>query len=139
MRLPLMRSAPSWHLRPNRFLVGESLLSSLPDGPVRKTYDGILGDWGGLREKLDDAGVGLTVAYGNEFAANVAGGARKDATAVGQLVLGTDLDMDKIAGIHGGSFHGKITYRHGPNLGTRLVSKPFSWCRKSGDAARPGA
>lgn len=97
----------------------EPAVTSLPGGPVRKTYDGILGDWGGLREKLDDAGVGLTVAYGNEFAANVAGGARKDATAVGQLVLGTDLDMDKIAGIHGGSFHGKITYRHGPNLGDK--------------------
>jgi porin len=87
--------------------------------PAPKAPDTLLGDIGGVRSSLEDAGVKLIVGYKGEFAANVSGGERKDATEVGQVAFTGTFDMGKIAGIEGGTFQTTITYRHGPNLTTR--------------------
>jgi porin len=87
--------------------------------PSSKAPDFLLGDLGGVRSNLGDAGVRIGVNYGGEFATNLSGGTRKDATLIGQLVMRTTLDMERIAGIKGGTFQGTVTYRHGPNLTER--------------------
>lgn len=81
------------------------------------TPETLTGEWGGLRTELRDAGVDLTAAYVSEFAANVSGGDRHDATETGQFTFGAELDMSKVAGLKGGTLHTSITYRRGKDLG----------------------
>lgn len=76
----------------------------------------LLGDLGGVRTKLHDNGVDFTLAYTNEFATNVRGGARKEATIADQILLGADLDLEKIANIKGMSFHSIVVNRGGDSL-----------------------
>lgn len=77
---------------------------------------GITGDWGGARTSLHDAGVDLLLAYGTEGATNARGGARHDATMIGQAIVGVDADMEKLAGIKGGTAKVALFYRHGPSV-----------------------
>lgn len=81
--------------------------------------EALLGNWGGIKSGLKDAGITVVLGYKGEFTANVSGGARKDATEVGQFALTGTFDMEKIAGVKGGTFQTTITYRHGPNLTSR--------------------
>jgi porin len=87
--------------------------------PAPKAPDTLLGDWGGVRSTLDNAGITLSIGYKGEFATNVSGGARKLATENGQFAFTGALDMDKIAGIKGGTLQGTITYRNGDDLSSR--------------------
>ncbi len=82
-----------------------------------KTPDALFGDWGGLRTRLDDDGIKLSVGYKGEAAGNVSGGQRKTATETGQFAFTGAFDMGKIAGIDGGTFQTTITYRQGKDLG----------------------
>lgn len=74
------------------------------------------GEWGGLRTRLRDDGIDLTAGYINEFAANISGGTRHDATDVGQLTFGATIDTEKLFGLRGGKLQTTITYRHGKDL-----------------------
>ena len=84
-----------------------------------KTPDALLGDWGGIRTRLDDAGVKVSLGYKGEAAGNVSGGARKDATESGQFALTAALDSRKIVGFDGGTLQTTITFRQGHDLGQR--------------------
>jgi porin len=79
----------------------------------------LTGEWGGARTRLRDDGIDLTAAYVSEFAANMAGGARKDATETGQFALGATIDTDKLLGLKGGTLQTSITFRRGHNLTDR--------------------
>jgi porin len=65
-----------------------------------------------------DLGNGLSVLmnYTGQAAANPVGGIRQGAAYAGQLFFGLDGDLNRIAGIQGGSFHVAVTNRHGRNL-----------------------
>ncbi|KPH62065.1 carbohydrate porin [Novosphingobium sp. ST904] len=67
-------------------------------------------------QPLADDGVTLALSYTGEAATNVTGGLRRDAAYAGQIYIGADLDMDRIAGIGGGTIHAAITNRHGESL-----------------------
>ncbi|WP_454797687.1 carbohydrate porin [Novosphingobium lindaniclasticum] len=67
-------------------------------------------------QPLADDGVTLALSYTGEAATNVTGGLRRDAAYAGQIYVGADLDMDRIAGIGGGTIHAAITNRHGESL-----------------------
>ncbi|WBO24093.1 carbohydrate porin [Sphingomonas abietis] len=82
-----------------------------------KTPSTLTGEWGGLRTKLRNDGVDLTAGYTSEFAANVQGGERHDATETGQFTFGATVDTDKLLGLKGGTFQATITYRRGDDLG----------------------
>jgi porin len=64
------------------------------------------------------AGEGITFAlnYTGEAAGNVSGGLRQDAAYTGQVYLGADFDLDRIAGVKGGAIHFAVTNRHGKSL-----------------------
>jgi porin len=87
--------------------------------PAQQAPDTLLGDWAGVRSGLKDAGITLSLGYKGEFAANVSGGERKLATENGQFALTGAFDMDRIAGIKGGTLQATVTYRHGDDLSTR--------------------
>jgi len=65
---------------------------------------------------LYNHGISLTLNYTGEAAANPSGGIRQGSDYAGQIYLGTDFDMAKIAGLTGTTIHVAITQRHGRNL-----------------------
>jgi porin len=78
---------------------------------------GLTGDWGGLRTTLHDDGVDVAAGYTGEFGWNFAGGKRHDITESGQFTLGVTVDMERVAGIKGGTFQATATFRQGDDLG----------------------
>jgi porin len=69
-----------------------------------------------LGQTLFDHGITVTLNYTGEAAANPSGGIRQGADYAGQVYLGGDFDMSKIAGLSGMTIHLAITQRHGRNL-----------------------
>jgi len=65
---------------------------------------------------LYDHGISLTLNYTGEAAGNPSGGIRQGSDYAGQIYLGGDFDMSKIAGLDGTTIHVAITQRHGRNL-----------------------
>lgn len=67
-------------------------------------------------QPLADKGIALSLNYTGEAATNVQGGLRRDAAFAGQVYAGADVDLDRLAGLAGGSVHVAVTNRHGSNL-----------------------
>lgn len=67
-------------------------------------------------QPLADDGIQLSLSYTGEAAANATGGLRRDAAYAGQVYVGADFDMNRIAGIDGGAMHLAVTNRHGESL-----------------------
>ncbi|CAO4140388.1 Carbohydrate-selective porin OprB [Methylorubrum thiocyanatum] len=61
-------------------------------------------------------GLSLLLNYTGQAAANPIGGIRQGSAYAGQLFFGIDGDLQRLAGIEGGSFHVAVTNRHGRNL-----------------------
>lgn len=74
------------------------------------------GDVFGLRPLLAERGIGFTVHYIGETLGNVAGGVRRDLVYEGRFELSTDVDLDKLAGLAGGSFHAGAYLTNGHGL-----------------------
>ncbi|MET3471408.1 porin [Novosphingobium sp. 1529] len=67
-------------------------------------------------QPLADKGVTLQWSYTGEAAGNVTGGLARKSAYTGQVYVGADLDMDRIAGISGATIHVAVTNRHGKSL-----------------------
>ncbi|GAM06247.1 carbohydrate porin [Novosphingobium sp. MBES04] len=67
-------------------------------------------------QPLADEGITLSLSYTGEAASNLTGGLRRDAAYAGQVYVGADFDVERIAGIAGGTLHAAITNRHGESL-----------------------
>lgn len=67
-------------------------------------------------DRLADKGIALSLSYTGEAAANLTGGLERKAAYAGQVYVGTDLDLGKLAGVPGGTVHFAVTNRHGPSL-----------------------
>ncbi|WP_299308118.1 carbohydrate porin [uncultured Croceicoccus sp.] len=63
-----------------------------------------------------EEGITLALSYTGEGATNLTGGIRTDAAYTGQIYVGADLDMERIAGLSGGTVHAAVTNRHGKSL-----------------------
>ncbi|NRD59780.1 porin [Corallococcus sp. AB018] len=81
-----------------------------------KMPPGLTGGWGGARGLLFELGVALQVRYVTELAFNARGGKGHALRQAGQLNVGLGLDMEKLAGLKGGTFQFTFTYRNGNNL-----------------------
>jgi len=75
-----------------------------------------------------DLGNGLSflVNYTGQGAANPVGGIRQGSAYAGQLFLGIDGDLQRLAGIAGGSFHVAVTNRHGRSLANDVIGNNTS-------------
>jgi porin len=85
----------------------------------------LLGDWGGLRTRLENDGIFLSFDALTEFAGNVSGGTKQGATFASQEAFGADIDWQRLAGVPGLSTHLIIVNRSGANdstlFGDRLL------------------
>ncbi len=65
------------------------------------------------REALADAGYQFSLTYIGEGLANISGGMRAGAIYTGRLDLGTTIDLEKVAGWTGATFHANLFQIHG--------------------------
>ncbi|MFT4055442.1 MAG: carbohydrate porin [Novosphingobium sp.] len=77
-------------------------------------------------QPLADEGIILSLSYTGEAAGNVTGGLRRDAAYAGQIYVGADFDMHRIAGIDGGTLHLAVTNRHGESLSALAIGNNTS-------------
>ncbi|MDX5931063.1 carbohydrate porin [Acidiphilium acidophilum] len=79
-----------------------------------------------LGQTLYNDGIYLNSRYLGEFAGSVSGGQRQGTDYAGELNFGATFDMEKLAGIKGGSFHVLFTQRHGNNLAAQTINNSVS-------------
>ena len=85
-------------------------------GEDSRSDNRMTGDWGGRRTTLVDRGVDLSVGYTSEWLDNTRGGTRTTSAYADQIMIGVDLDFERLWGWRGGSLHAVITNRNGLQL-----------------------
>lgn len=83
-------------------------------------WNGMTGDWGGLRTDLSNEGIIIRGHYVNEAAANPVGGRKQGAQDTGEIMVGADVDSH-LVGWDGGTFHLTVTERAGSSLSKNYV------------------
>jgi porin len=73
------------------------------------------------REALADAGIQFSATYIGEGLANVSGGIRAGRIYTGRLDLGTTIDLEKVAGWTGATFHANMFQIHGDGLSRSYI------------------
>lgn len=81
----------------------------------------LLGDWGGMRGKLREAGIDLVLEEQSEVWANLTGGRKQGATYDGLTTASVKLDLDRLAGWTGASFYVSGFQVHGRGPSANLV------------------
>src|SRR5579871_2284634 len=83
--------------------------------------DTLTGDWGGLRTALANQGIDISLSYTAEVFGNVTGGMKRGASYDGLLEPQIDVDLEKLAGWDGATFHASMLQGHGPSMSTGWV------------------
>ncbi len=83
-------------------------------------WNGMTGDWGGLRTDLSNDGIIIRGHYVNEAAANPVGGRKQGAQDTGEIMVGADVDSH-LLGWDGGTFHLTVTERAGSSLSKNYI------------------
>ena len=91
-------------------------LAPTPDYWSFWTEPHLLGDWGGLRSRLNDLGVSFNIGGVDEAVANLSGGTQRTAQQAGQVGWQTKFDLQKLIGLQGGTFEVTLVQRWGRNL-----------------------
>src|ERR1700751_3103109 len=86
----------------------------------------LLGDWGGVRSKLEERGITPRWVLITDVAGNPSGGHWQGATQASSTELSLFFDLDKIAGLKGGSVFTSFSQRWGNRLSTNYVGNVFS-------------
>ncbi|WP_299710330.1 carbohydrate porin [Tardiphaga sp.] len=68
------------------------------------------------KQILADWGIGFSATYIGEALGNASGGIRRGAIYTGRLDLGTDVDLERLMGWSGATFHANIYQIHGDGL-----------------------
>lgn len=71
-------------------------------------------------------GLSFLANYTGQGAINPVGGIRQGSAWAGQLFFGIDGDLQRLAGIQGGSFHVAVTNRHGRSLANDVIGNNTS-------------
>jgi porin len=83
--------------------------------------DTLTGDWGGVRTRLDDAGVSFGLQEQSEVWGNMAGGLRRGVVYDGLTTASVKLDLEKLAGWAGATFFVDAYQIHGRGPSGNLV------------------
>ncbi len=100
-------------------------IKALPQEAFEKQRVGLLGDWNGEREKLNDKGIIFTGSYFNDLLGNPSGGNNQGFTSVGSLGLNFEIDFgkaDKVKGLH---FFSSFVWRTGTSLSKKYIGNQF--------------
>ncbi|SES02946.1 carbohydrate porin [Sphingobium sp. YR768] len=92
-----------------------------PDKTAAPPRETLTGDWGGLRTRLKQAGITVRADYVSETFSAVDGGQRRGTAYTQQLRGGFDFDMDRIAGLTGGTVHVTFNDRRGVGISSDFV------------------
>ncbi len=84
------------------------------------------GDWGGFRTDLEAEGITLRAHYLSETAGNPTGGLKQGTQYAQQIDFGADLDLAKLANLHGGQIHITFTDRAGLSLAAEDIGNLIS-------------
>lgn len=84
------------------------------------------GNWGGWRDRLDDAGVRILGDYLTEIAGNPAGGEVRKLTYTHNIGVWVNLDLAKLVGWTGGEFHVSGNQRAGTSLSAEAIGNVFA-------------
>nr|WP_255607500.1 carbohydrate porin [Ancylobacter sp. Lp-2] len=93
------------------FALGGPVAGLAADAAGGSYWDDILtrstltGDWGGARKTLEERGVTITLTQTSDFLGNPSGGIRQGAAYDGVFMPELDVDLEKLMGWKGGSFH----------------------------------
>jgi porin len=82
--------------------------------------------WFGLRPKAEASGISPTVTFVSDIAGNVTGGKDQGATHADNLGINLLFDLDKLAGLDGGSFLASVSQRWGDSLSKDHVGNVFT-------------
>jgi porin len=88
--------------------------------------DHLLGDWYGLRTRLEDQGIIPSLTFVTNLAGNPVGGLRRGFTEADNLGLNLIFDLDKLYGLEGGTFLFTTSQRSGANLSAIDVGNTFT-------------
>jgi porin len=86
----------------------------------------LLGDWGGLRSKLEESGVTPKWFLITDVAGNPSGGRSQGATQASSTEISLFFDLDRIARLKGGSIFTSFSERWGHRLSSDYVGNVFS-------------
>lgn len=89
--------------------------------PTNAPVIGALGDFGGARTALANAGVTFRGHYLAEFAANPIGGLRGGTAYASELMLGSDVDLGTLESKGLGTIHFTFTAREGSSLSSNAI------------------
>lgn len=90
-----------------KHVLADSIASNLPDG---------LSDPGGVRARLAESGITFAATYYGEVFGNVSGGFRRDEHYHGLLDVSTNIDLQKLIGWDGLTFHANLYRPHGTSI-----------------------
>ena len=86
----------------------------------------VLGDWGGLRSRLEESGIIPRLMLVSDIAGNPSGGRSQGATAPTSIELSLFVDLDRIFGVKGGSVFASFSERWGHRLSSDYIGNVFS-------------
>src|SRR4029077_15302688 len=78
----------------------------------------LLGEWPGIRSKLSDLGINVSITGVDEAVLNLSGGDRRIAQEAGQVALQAEFDLQKSLGLQGASFLVTLVDRWGRDAAT---------------------
>jgi porin len=83
--------------------------------------DRLLGDPGGVRSKLEAAGITFSLQETSEVLGNASGGIKTGAIYEGATLMGLDIDTEKSIRLPGGTFHASAYQIHGRGLSVNNI------------------
>ena len=86
----------------------------------------LLGDWYGLRPWLEDSGITPTLTFVTDALGNPTGGREQGFTGANNLGLDLLFNLEKLAGLQGGTFHLSLSQRFGASLSTDYIGNVFT-------------
>jgi len=126
MTIPTSKSAAvtaisSAALFATSLLAGDSCCKDGSNAKNETGFDGITGDWGGMRATLKENGYELNGNYTAEVFGNPRGGEKNGAVFNGLLKLTLDVNLEKAVGWPDATFRMSGLYPHGTSGSTRYV------------------
>ncbi|WBO20725.1 carbohydrate porin [Sphingomonas abietis] len=110
---------PTPHKRRNGSMARPQQDTQSPNAPVTRldapSTAHLLGDWGGLRHRLEDIGLTPNLAYVSHTVSNVRGGTTDKTLTAGQFTAGVTADLPTLLGLPG-TFQATIVRRFGTSF-----------------------
>jgi len=83
------------------------------------------GNWNGMRERMEEAGVTLSATYFNDLLGNPVGGKHRGFANAGSFGLDLSFDLEKIARFKGLTLFSSFVFRSGTNLSATKIDNQF--------------